>query len=289
MQELIKVSKEVNFTYPKELKYTYCVQSGLTISQEKMYSISGISGSGKSTILTLLAGLRRFKKGSIDYYFSSSKDKSSVPVSVNAENWSKVVGPRFWGNIGFSFQKPELIRALPVKMNLELALGKNTEKMALDLFEQNEWDQIRDSRTWEISGGQIQRLGIIRAFGQNQNLVFMDEPTNNLDKSNREKVVSFIQKYGKYKAIVLVSHDKLFLDMLNIEATFEIGEESESRGPVKRILRQVASPTISETVQSGTIQIEGDHYSIRSREKFSDHPNDHPDNKSPLPGKAKVF
>jgi ABC-type lipoprotein export system ATPase subunit len=128
MQELIKVSKEVNFTYPKELKYTYCVQSGLTISQEKMYSISGISGSGKSTILTLLADLRRFNQGTITYHWYSSEDK---PIMVNAENWSKMVGPHFWRNIGFSFQKPELLRALPVEMNPKLALGESYEEMAL--------------------------------------------------------------------------------------------------------------------------------------------------------------
>ncbi|OQW90942.1 MAG: hypothetical protein BWK78_05875 [Thiotrichaceae bacterium IS1] len=126
--QLIKVSKEVNFTYPKESKYTYCVPEGLTISQEKMYSIAGISGSGKSTILTLLAGLRRFNQGAITYHWSSSEDK---PIMVNAENWSKKVGPHFWRNIGFSFQKPELLRALPVGMNLKLALGENYEEMEL--------------------------------------------------------------------------------------------------------------------------------------------------------------
>lgn len=234
METLIEVLETVNFLYPEEQKYFYCIPKGVIISQGGTYSISGVSGSGKSTILTLLAGLRRFVKGAVAYHFSPYEDKKIV---VSSQNWSKNVGPDFWGNIGFSFQKPELLRALPVKMNLELALGDKTEEMALALFEPAEWDTIRYSRTWKISGGQIQRLGIIRAFGQNQNLVFMDEPTNNLDRDNREKVVNFISTYGTNKAIVLVSHDKPFLDMLNIEVAFEVYEEKVKQGCVKRILR----------------------------------------------------
>jgi ATPase subunit of ABC transporter with duplicated ATPase domains len=83
----------------------------------------------------------------------------------------------------------------------------------------------------------MQRLGIIRAFGANQNIVFMDEPTNNLDKSNRKKMVDFIQKYRHNKSIVFVSHDKPFLDMLKIDTTFEVREEGEHLGRGKRILQ----------------------------------------------------
>jgi len=236
MNTIIEVSETVYFSYTKESKYIYCIPSGLTIFLGEICSISGISGSGKSTILTLLASLRRFMRGNIIYRFSSYEDREVV---VNQKSWSQNVGPDFWGNIGFSFQKPELIRALPVKMNLELALGDKTEEMALALFEPDEWAAIKHSRTWKISGGQIQRLGIIRAFGQNQNLVFMDEPTNNLDRDNREKVVNFIDVYGKNKAIILVSHDRLFLDMLNIGSTFEVHEEKAEHNYVRRVLRQV--------------------------------------------------
>jgi YD repeat-containing protein len=139
-----------------------------------------------------------------------------------------------------------------VKKNLELAIGKAmAEEMALALFDKPEWDAIKGSRIWELSGGQTQRLGIIRAFGASQNLVFMDEPTNNLDKSNRQKVVDFIQKYRRDKSIIFVSHDNLFLDMLNIEMTFEVCEERQRRR--KRILQ----PTdVKETqVSSHSLQL----------------------------------
>jgi len=231
--DIIKILKQLEFSYSKDDKHIYCIPTGVNISRGNMYSIQGVSGSGKSTILTLFAALRRFHQGMIQYTFTMKN-----PVKVTPTNWKKIIGPQFWGNIGFSFQKPELIRALTVKTNLELAIGKaNTENMALALFEKNEWDEIKDSRIWKLSGGQTQRLGIIRAFGTNQNIVFMDEPTNNLDKSNRKKVVDFIRGHQKNKAIVFVSHDKLFLDMLDIETTFEICDKDKLRNRNKRILQ----------------------------------------------------
>ena len=230
---LIEILKPVEFTYPKDDKYIYCIPEGVNIGSSRMYSIQGISGSGKSTILTLLAALRRFRQGTIQYTLAAKQ-----AVQVTPANWKKLVGPAFWGNMGFSFQKPELIRALTVKKNLELAIGKAmTEEMALALFEHKEWDEITNARIWKLSGGQMQRLGIIRAFGANQALVFMDEPTNNLDKSNRKKVVDFIQRYRQDKSIVFVSHDQPFLDMLAIDTTFEVREEGELQGRWQRILQ----------------------------------------------------
>jgi putative ABC transport system ATP-binding protein len=230
---IIEIIQQVEFTYPEDDEYIYCIPAGVNISSGHIYSIQGISGSGKSTLLTLLAALRQFRQGIIEYTFTTKN-----VVKVTKGNWKKTVGPQFWGNIGFSFQKPELIRALTVKKNLELAIGKTmTEEMALALFNQKEWDAIKDSRIWKISGGQTQRLGIIRAFGAHQNIVFMDEPTNNLDKNNRGRLVEFIQKYRQDKSIVFVSHDKPFLDMLNVSSTFEVREGGKLQDRNQRLLQ----------------------------------------------------
>jgi len=234
--KVIEVIKQVEFSYPKDDKYIYCIPEDLEILPSKTYSIVGISGSGKSTILTLLAALRRFSKGLIQYTFKTNT--GSQKLKVTADNWTKIIGPQFWGNIGFSFQNPEMLRALTVKNNLELILGKaKTEEMVLALFNKKEWNDIKNSRVWKLSGGQKQRLGVIRSFGvSNQNIVFMDEPTNNLDKSNRKKLINFIHKYQDNKSLIVVSHDKAFTDMLNIETTFEIREKKQANGQLQRIL-----------------------------------------------------
>ncbi|RKZ57782.1 MAG: hypothetical protein DRR08_18130 [Candidatus Parabeggiatoa sp. nov. 2] len=234
----IEILKKVEFTYPKDDKYIYCIPGGIDIFSHKTYSILGLSGSGKSTILTLLAALRRFRAGTIQYTLTTKKAYRTIKVTQAC--WKKMVGPRFWGSIGFSFQNPELIEALTVKENLEVALGKaKLEKMALAVFENKEWDDIKDSRVWKLSGGQKQRLGIIRSFGAKQTVVFMDEPTNNLDKSSRRKVVEFILKYQKDKSVIVVSHDQAFMDMLNIDTTFEVREEGQLHGRSQRILLSI--------------------------------------------------
>jgi ABC-type lipoprotein export system ATPase subunit len=232
----IEILKQVEFTYPKDDKYIYCIPKGIQISSHKTYSILGISGSGKSTILTLFAALRRFRSGTVRYTFATQQAYQTIKVS--SASWKKFIGPRFWGKIGFSFQNPELLEPFTVKQNLEVALGReHTEEMALAAFEEKEWNDIKDSRVWKLSGGQKQRLGIIRSFGMNQSVVFMDEPTNNLDKSNRVKIVEFIQKYQKDRSILIVSHDKAFMDLLNIDTTFEVREEGELRNRSQRILQ----------------------------------------------------
>jgi len=232
----IEILKQVEFTYPKDDKYIYCMPKGIQIFSHKTYSILGISGSGKSTILTLLAALRRFRFGTIRYTFTTKNAYQTTKVS--SASWKKFVGPRFWGKIGFSFQNPELLEPFTVKENMEVALGQaHTEEMALAAFDEKEWNDIKDSRVWNLSGGQKQRLGLIRAFGVNQSVVFMDEPTNNLDKSNRAKIVDFIHKYQKDRSILIVSHDKAFMEMLNVDTTFEVREEGELNKRRQRILQ----------------------------------------------------
>lgn len=231
----IEILEQVEFSYPKDDKYIYCIPKGLTILSHNTYCIQGISGSGKSTILTLLAALRRFHKGAIQYTLTTQEAYETIKVTQ--AKWRKTARPQFWGKIGFSFQKAELVEALTVKENLEIGLGKKTEEMALAVFEQKEWDEIKHTQVWKLSGGQTQRLGIIRAFGAKQNIVFMDEPTNNLDQSNRQRVADFIQQYRKDRTIIVVSHDKLFMEMLNVFSLFKVYEEGEFNGHKQRILR----------------------------------------------------
>jgi len=228
----IKVTKRIEYSYPTDKTCMYCIPSDIIFKSGFLYSILGVSGSGKSTILTLLAGLRRFDKGEISYSLTDSNI-----VQIHENNWKQQTGPKFWGNIGFSFQRPELIRALSVKENLFLLNKTNDiEKMALKLFDQKEWDEIKDKKIWKVSGGQIQRLGLIRAFAGQQNLIFMDEPTNNLDKSNRTRVAKFVQEYRKDKIIIFVSHDRPFMEILKIKNGFGIKEQFKNNQKMRVLL-----------------------------------------------------
>lgn len=231
-QLILEVLEEVEFRYLQDPHCTYSIPPGLTLSVGEAWCIHGISGSGKSTLMTLLAALRRLRCGRIRYCFDD------LDVEVTPESWPVVVGPGFWRRIGFAFQRPELIRALSVCDNLRLAFGG--EMTGPSLFSEEEWERIVTSPVWEISGGQIQRLGLLRAFGQDQGLVFLDEPTNNLDRRNRQTVADFVGAHRETHALVVVSHDEEFIHTLGIDRMFDIVESTAPNGDIRRTLTATA-------------------------------------------------
>jgi ABC-type lipoprotein export system ATPase subunit len=226
---IFEVLDEVEFRYPEDPRYSYSIPAGLTLSVGKAWCLYGVSGSGKSTLMTLLAALRRLGKGRVRYHFGEKA------VEVTPATWDQAVGPDLWRHIGFAFQRPELIRALSVTDNLRLALG-NGKLTRPELFPEDEWNSIAGSPVWKISGGQIQRLGLLRAFGRGQNLVFLDEPTNNLDRRNRGAVADFVQAHRETHALVVVSHDDDFIRKLEVDRMFNVEESPATGDGIRRVL-----------------------------------------------------
>ena len=123
-----------------------------------------------------------------------------------------------------------------VRRNLGLVLD-GEDLIAPALFDRREWRRVAFSKAWEISGGQIQRLGLLRAFGEGQKLVFLDEPTNNLDRRNRRTVASFVRERRQGRALVVVSHDEDFIRSLEIDRVLKV-HESLWPGRVRRMLTE---------------------------------------------------
>lgn len=230
-RKLLDIRQDIEFRYSEDHRTTYSISAGLGLHSGEAWCIRGISGSGKSTLLTLLAALRRFDAGRLRYDFPGEP-----PLDVSAADWKDCVGPDLWRRVGFAFQRPELLRALTVADNLALATSPSSED---SLFEASEWTRIAMSRVWEISGGQIQRLGLMRAFGAHQDLVFLDEPTNNLDQRNRTAVAEFVARRRQSRGLVIVSHDDEFLDHLEIDRLFEVQEHAAGSHTFRRTLVEI--------------------------------------------------
>lgn len=248
---ILEVLEEVEFRYPEDPRCAYSIPAGLTLSVGEAWCIHGISGSGKSTLMTLLAALRRLARGKVRYWFTDA-----AVVEVTPETWDEAVGPDLWHRIGFAFQRPELIRALSVADNLRLALG-NGSIAEPALFTPDEWRRIAASPVWEISGGQIQRLGLLRAFGRGQHLVFLDEPTNNLDRRNRRAVAEFVQAHSETHALVVVSHDDDFVRSLGVDRIFDVVETATAGGEIARNLLPAAASVTEvpvSTVAAGVLE-----------------------------------
>ena len=176
----------------------------LTVSPGEFVCISGRSGSGKSTMLNMLAGLEKPTSGEI------------VILDKHIENMSESARIRFRRQyIGFVFQSYNLMPQYTAVENVELPLmlrgiGKRERrKQALAVMEQVGIVSHAEHKPSELSGGQQQRVGIARALITKPPIVFADELTGNLDTKTSAEIMDLLT--GLFRdsgtTFMLVSHD----------------------------------------------------------------------------------
>ena len=176
----------------------------LTVSPGEFVCISGRSGSGKSTMLNMLAGLEKPTSGEI------------VILDKHIENMRESARIRFRRQyIGFVFQSYNLMPQYTAVENVELPLmlrgiGKRERrKQALAVMEQVGIVSHAEHKPSELSGGQQQRVGIARALITKPPIVFADELTGNLDTKTSAEIMDLLT--GLFRSsgttFMLVSHD----------------------------------------------------------------------------------
>ena len=176
----------------------------LTVSPGEFVCISGRSGSGKSTMLNMLAGLEKPTSGEI------------VILDKHIENMSESARIRFRRQyIGFVFQSYNLMPQYTAVENVELPLmlrgiGKRERrKQALAVMEQVGIVSHAEHKPSELSGGQQQRVAIARALITKPPIVFADELTGNLDTKTSAEIMDLLT--GLFRSsgttFMLVSHD----------------------------------------------------------------------------------
>ena len=176
----------------------------LTVSPGEFVCISGRSGSGKSTMLNMLAGLEKPTSGEI------------IILDKHIENMSESARIRFRRQyIGFVFQSYNLMPQYTAVENVELPLmlrgiGKRERrKQALAVMEQVGIVSHAEHKPSELSGGQQQRVGIARALITKPPIIFADELTGNLDTKTSAEIMDLLT--GLFRSsgttFMLVSHD----------------------------------------------------------------------------------
>jgi lipoprotein-releasing system ATP-binding protein len=167
----------------------------LEIKRGNFVSLIGESGSGKSTILSILSTLLKPKEGEIEIFGNELKDIKNVDSFRRK-------------NIGFIFQFHYLINYLSLKENILLAADKQNHKDLDELLDSLGIKDIEDKYPNEISGGQRQRASIARALINKPKVVFADEPTGNLDSKNSLKVSNLLKDVSnKGTTVVVATHD----------------------------------------------------------------------------------
>jgi ABC-type multidrug transport system fused ATPase/permease subunit len=194
--------KNISFTYPESVKKVLNDVS-FEIQAETTIGIVGPSGAGKSTMIDIILGLINPISGN---FFADNEtiDKSNI------ELWQR--------NIGFV---PQSIFLSDSTIKENIAFGINAQSIdnkkllkaanlanIMDFLSSlpNGLDTIVGERGIQLSGGQIQRIGIARALYNNPNVLIFDEATSSLDGISEKLIMEAINKFSGQKTIIIVAH-----------------------------------------------------------------------------------
>ena len=172
--------------------------------------LEGPSGGGKTTLLTLIGGLRSIQKGSLKIFgrelYGANKQQQ---IQVRSQ-------------IGFIFQAHNLLESLTAWENVStsLRLHKDIPKLeyrqrSVSILEAVSLGERVDYYPEKLSGGQKQRVAIARALVSHPKLVLADEPTSSLDSQSGRTIVEAMQRLVKEEGctVLLVTHDNRILDI----------------------------------------------------------------------------
>ena len=181
----------------------------LQIEKGSIVTIKGPSGSGKSTLLSIIGTLDSADSGDILINGKNIRDELNIDQLRNK-------------NIGFVFQFHNLISELTLEENVclpKMIANELVDKNEInELFEYFNLENRMNSFPNDLSGGEKQRVAVMRAVINNPSVIIADEPTGNLDQDNAQKITSLFQKLNTEKnlTIIIATHD---------ESVFNIGHK----------------------------------------------------------------
>lgn len=174
------------------------IEANLQIPLGEYVSISGISGSGKTTFLRLISGLIQPQNGTIcwgEQVWHDTKNKQCIPPQER--------------NIGMVFQDYALFPNMNTLDNIIFACKEKVEKKYLhSILDTLGLDNYLPRYPHQLSGGQQQRVAIARALISKPALLLLDEPFSALDESLKKTIQSFIYEIHKQNSMttLVVSH-----------------------------------------------------------------------------------
>ena len=199
-------------------KVTALLDINLSFKEGELIVLKGVSGSGKSSILSLIAGLSKPTTGEV---IVDRKKISKLP-----DNFASIYRR---DNIGFIFQKYNLLPSLTVTdnillplvpLNLDTNIAQQKLKRVMKMFH---IEHKKDTIVKNLSGGEQQRVAIARANVNEPKIIIADEPTANLDKKLSLSFIDILKELkGKNKTIIIATHDPLFFNLNIVDREIEV-------------------------------------------------------------------
>lgn len=169
----------------------------------KIYAIRGRSGTGKTTLLSLISGLERCTEGKIIF---DGKDLKNINLDYYRSH-----------HIGIVFQSYNLLPFMTAVENIILSMDAsgikidNKKAEAIKLMKSvGLKESYANRRVLRLSGGEQQRVAIARSLSYKPKMIIADEPTGNLDKQTEKEILEIFKKLAHEdgKCVIIVTHSQ---------------------------------------------------------------------------------
>ncbi len=204
--------ENVEYTYRSKYQTVHALR-GITcgFEQGKIYAVVGKSGSGKSTMLSLMAGLDLPESGDV---FFRGKSTRELDLDAYRRNDAALIYQSFR-------LFPLLTAAENVMYPMELhGISPREAKLRAEkyILQVDLPETVFNRFPSMLSGGEQQRVAIARALAMDTNLILADEPTGNLDSTNSRNIIEILCRLSHERnyCVAVVTHDMGILDEMDV-------------------------------------------------------------------------
>jgi putative ABC transport system ATP-binding protein len=193
----------MNLLSAKNLSHTFEYELfsdiSLDLQAKESIAIIGMSGSGKSTLLNILSTLLTPNNGSVSLFGEDTSSMSKKRLAQIKRD-----------ELGLVFQSHYLFKGFSAMENLEVSAILSKKEIDDKLLKRLKIYESMNQKVTELSGGQQQRVSIARVLTKQPRILFVDEPTGNLDKETANEVMNIFFEYIEQMSagMILVTHDE---------------------------------------------------------------------------------